>query len=196
EIARRDGDEFREPANRPEAGPAHVGANLRVPHLAMTAGAVAPSGHDYDVVALVKSRRLGHGPADLVHDAGDFVAQRDRPRDAGILPEVSIHELHVGAAHAARRDLDEDLIGLKVRNRYVLEDESLAIFVHACGFHSCSPFTVVGIKEAPFLRVPCHRCLRRVVGYLGVLDPDGLRVYKGVLTEVCKLATVAAVLDA
>src|SRR5262249_57197823 len=43
---------------------------------------------------------------------------------------------------------------------------------------------------------PCHRCLRRVVGYLGVLDPDGLRVDKGVRTEVGKLAPVAAVLDA
>src|SRR6516165_10937004 len=32
--------------------------------------------------------------------------------------------------------------------------------------------------------------------YLGVLDPDGLRVYKGVRTEVRKLATVAAVFDA
>src|SRR5215510_15548060 len=32
--------------------------------------------------------------------------------------------------------------------------------------------------------------------YSGVLDPDGLRVYKGVRTKVRQLATVAAVLDA
>src|SRR5262249_16285498 len=51
--------------------------------------------------------------------------------------------------------------------------------------HIAPPF-----REAPFPRVLCHGCLRRVVGYLGVLDPDGLRVYKGVRT------TVAAVFDA
>src|SRR5262249_3323477 len=51
-------------------------------------------------------------------------------------------------------------------------------------------------REAPFPRVLCHGCLRRVVGYLGVLDPDGLRVYKGVRAEVRALATVAAVFDA
>src|SRR5262249_44799158 len=51
-------------------------------------------------------------------------------------------------------------------------------------------------REAPFPRVLCHGCLRRVVGYLGVLDPEGLRVYKGVRTEVGELATVAAVFDA
>src|SRR5262244_4036379 len=30
-------------------------------------------------------------------------------------------------------------------------------------------------REASFPRVLCHGCLRRVVGYLGVLDPDGTR---------------------
>ena len=105
--------------------------------LAMTAGAVAPPGHDNDVVGLLKPARFRDDPADLVHDPSDFVTQRDRRRDVGIFPEVSVHELHVGAAHSARRNLDEDLIGLNVRNRHVLKDEGLAIFVHACGFHVC-----------------------------------------------------------
>jgi hypothetical protein len=117
---------------------------LRIADLAMTAGAVAPPGHDDDVAALPKSRRLRDEPADLVHDAGDLVTQRDRRRDVGIFPEVSVHQLHVGAAHSARPDLNENFIGLNIRNRHVLEDESLAIFVHACRFHSPSSFSCVG----------------------------------------------------
>jgi len=105
--------------------------------LAMTAGAVAPPGHDDDVVALLKSGRLGDDPADLVHDAGDFVTQRDGRRNVGIFPKVSVHQLHIGAAHAARPDLNENLIGLNVGNRHVLKDESLSVFVHACRLHVC-----------------------------------------------------------
>src|SRR5262245_44971058 len=74
QIASRNGYEFREAAIRPKPGPTHVRANLRIADLAMTAGAVAPAGRDDDVVALMKSRRLGDDPSDLVHDAGDFVA--------------------------------------------------------------------------------------------------------------------------
>jgi len=110
---------------------------MRVADLAMTAGAVAPPGHDDDVVALLKSRRLGNDPADLLHDAGDLMTQCDRRRDVRIFLEVSVHQLHVGAAHSARGDLNQNIIGLNVRNRHVLEDESLAIFVHACRFHFC-----------------------------------------------------------
>src|SRR5262245_57594575 len=120
------GYELREAAIRPKPRPADVRANLRIADLTMTAGAVAPPGHDDDGIALPKSRRLGHDTAELVHDASDLMTKRDRRRDVGISPEVSIHELHVGTAHSARRDLDEDLIGLNVRNRHVLEDESLA----------------------------------------------------------------------
>jgi hypothetical protein len=103
----------------------------------MTAGPVAPSGRDNDVVALTKSRRLGHDTADLVHDAGDLMTQCDRRRDVGISPEVSVYKLHIGAAHSACPDVNENFIGLNLGNRYVLEDESLAVFVHACGFHVC-----------------------------------------------------------
>src|SRR5215467_1248191 len=60
-----------------------------------------------------------------------------------------------------------------------------------CMFVACRPhlnmarsYIAPPFREAPFPRVLCHGCLRRVVGYLGVLDPDGLRVYKGVRTEV------------
>src|SRR5262249_55002888 len=105
--------------------------------LAMTTGAVAPPGHDDDVVALVKSRRLGDDPADLLHDPSDFVTQSDRRRDVGIFSEVSVHKLHVGAAHSARPDLNENFIGVTVWNWHVLKDEGLAIFVHACRFHAC-----------------------------------------------------------
>src|SRR5262245_59848856 len=51
---------------------------------------------------------------------------------------------------------------------------------------ACHPGDVVllpPLNEDPFLRVLRHRCLR-VVGYLGVLDPDGLCVYTGVRAEV------------
>src|SRR5215831_20702342 len=117
--------------------------------LAMTAGAVAPPGYDDDVVALPKSRRLGDDPADLVYDAGDLMTQRDRRRDVGIFPEVSVHQLHVGAAHAACADLNENFIGLNVRNRHVLEDESLAIFVHACRSHGLRPLLRWCVKWWP-----------------------------------------------
>ena len=105
--------------------------------LAMTAGAVAPPGYDDDVVALLKSRRFGYEPADLVHDAGNLMTQRYGRRDVGIFPELCVYQLHVGAAHPARGDLNQNFIGLNVRNRHVVEDESLAIFVHACRFHVC-----------------------------------------------------------
>ena len=137
EVASGDGDEFSKSAVGTESGPAYVWANMCVSDLAMTAGAVAPPGHDDDVVPLLKSRRLGNDSADLVHDTRDFMTQRDRRRDVGILPEVSVHELHVGTAHSARGDLNENFIGLNARDRYVLEDGRFAIFVHACCFHVC-----------------------------------------------------------
>jgi hypothetical protein len=92
------------------------------------------------VVALLKSRRLGHDAADLGHDAGDLVAQRDGHRDIGIFPEVSVHELHVGAAHSAGPDLNKNLIGLNLRNWDVLKDGRIAVLVHAGCFHVCFPF--------------------------------------------------------
>jgi hypothetical protein len=108
---------------------------------------LAPERHQRPRAAHPESaefRALRDEPADLVHDAGDLVTQRDRRRDVGIFSEVSVHQLHVAAAHFARPDVDEDLIGLNIRNRHVLEDESLAIFVHACRFHSPSSFSCVG----------------------------------------------------
>jgi hypothetical protein len=47
------------------------------------------------------------------------------------------NQLHIGTAHAARPDLNQNFIGLNVRNRHVLENESLSVFVHACRFHVC-----------------------------------------------------------
>ena len=49
------------------------------------------------LVTLLKPRRRGHDPADLVHDASDFMAHRNRRRDVAKVP---VHELHVGAADA------------------------------------------------------------------------------------------------
>ena len=118
----------------------YVWANVSVSDLAMTAGAVTPPGGDDHVITLFETHRLGHEPAELVHDAGDFMARGDGCRNVGVFPEVPVDELHVGAAHSTRPDLDEHLIGLNVRNGHVFEDERLAIFVHACCFHICFPF--------------------------------------------------------
>src|SRR5262249_18667520 len=146
EVASGDGDELGKSAVRTESGPAYVRANLCVSDLAMTAGAVAPPGGDDHVITLLIPHRFGHEPAELVHDAGDFMPRRDGCRNVSVFPEVSIDELHIGAAHSTRPDLDEHLIGLNVRNGHVLEDESLAIFVHARCLHVCYPFEVVGCK--------------------------------------------------
>src|SRR5262249_49805379 len=81
QIASRNGNELREAAIWPEPRPTHVGTDVRIADLAVTAGAIAPARCDDDVVALAKSRRLGDDLADLVHHAGDFVAQRDGRRD-------------------------------------------------------------------------------------------------------------------
>src|SRR5262249_50873236 len=61
-----------------------------------------------------------------------------------------------GAAHSARRDLDEDLIGLNVRNRHVLEDESFAIFVHTCRFH-VRVLSCVGARCSTFADAATYR---------------------------------------
>src|SRR5262249_49583350 len=134
------------PAVRTEPGPAHVRANVCIPDLAMTAGAVAPPGGDDHVITLLIPHRPGHEPAELVHDAGDFMTRGDGRRNVSVFPEVSIDELHIGTAHSTRPDLDEHITGLNVRNGHVLEDESLAIFVHARCLHVCYPFKVVGLK--------------------------------------------------
>src|SRR5262249_24615718 len=119
QIASRDGDELRESAIGPEPWPTNVWADMRVADLAMTGGAISPSGGDNDVVALLKTRRLRYNPADLAHDAGDFMAQRNRSRNVSVFPEITVHELYVGAAHSACLDVDENFIGLKARNSHV-----------------------------------------------------------------------------
>src|SRR5262249_54565858 len=136
-------DELGKPAVRTESGPAHVWANLCVSDLAMTAGAVAPPGGDDHVITLPIPHRIGHKPAELVHDPGDFITRGDGRRDVIVFSEVPVDELHIGTAHSTGPDLDEHLIGLNVRNGHVLEDESLAIFLHARCFHVCYPFEVV-----------------------------------------------------
>jgi hypothetical protein len=98
------------------------------------------------MIALLIPHRLGHKPPELVHDAGDFMPRSDGRRNVSIFPEVSIDELYIRTAHSTRPYLDKHLIGLNVRNGDILEDESLAIFVHACCFHICFPFEALGIK--------------------------------------------------
>src|SRR5262249_17724954 len=144
EVASRDRDEFGKSAVRTESGPAYVWANLCVSDLAMSAGAVTPPGGDNHVITLLIPHRLGHEPAELVHDAGNFMTWGDGCRNVSIFPEVSVDELYIGTAHSTSPDLDQHLIGLNVRNRHVFEDESLAIFVHTCCFHICFPFKGVG----------------------------------------------------
>jgi len=63
------------------------------------------------------------------------VPERDRRLDVGVGAEIAVDQLHIGAAHAARLNLDEDLVRGEVANRNVIEDEGLAIFEQACGFH-------------------------------------------------------------
>src|SRR5262245_57701323 len=144
EVASRDGDELGKPAVRTESGPAYVWANVCVSDLAVTAGAVTPPGGDNHVITFLIPHRPGHKPAEFVHDAGDFMPRGDGCRDVSVFPEVSVDELYIGTAHPTRPDLDKHLIGLTVRNGHVVEDEGLAIFVHARCFHVCSPFEVVG----------------------------------------------------
>src|SRR5262249_35319050 len=152
EVASGDGDELGKPAVRTESGPAYVWANLCVSDLAVTAGAATPNGGDNHVITHVIPHRLGHKPAELVHDAGDFMPRGDGRRNVSVFPEVSVDELYIGTAHSTRPDLDKHLIRLNVRNRHVLEDESLAIFVHTCRFHICLPFKVEGIKDSNLTR--------------------------------------------
>jgi hypothetical protein len=111
----------------------------------MTAGAVTPPGGDNHVITLLIPHRPGHKRAELMHDAGDFMTWGDGCRNVSVFPEVSIDELHIGTAHSTGPDLDKHLTRLHVRNGHVFEDESLAIFVHACHFHICFSFKVVGI---------------------------------------------------
>src|SRR5262249_43242080 len=144
EVASGDGDELGKSPVRAESGPAYVWANLCVSDLAMTAGSVAPPWGDNDVITLLIPHRLKHEPADLVHDAGDFMPRGDGRRNVSVFPEVSVDELHIGTTHSTRPHVDKHLIGLNVRNGHVLEDESLAILVHARCFHVCFPFEVVG----------------------------------------------------
>ena len=136
------------------------------------------------MVALLEPCCFGYDTPDFVDDTGNLVAQCDRGRDVCVRAEVSVDQLDVRTTHPAGLNPDENLVGLDLGDRNVLEDESLAIFVHACRFHSCClPFTVLGYEAALFLCVfsPPLASSRR---YLRVLDPNGLRVYKGVRTEV------------
>src|SRR5262249_36042979 len=151
EVASGDGDELGKSPVRTESGPAYVRANLCVSDLAMTAGSVAPPGGDNDVIPLLIPHRLGHKPAELVHDAGDFMPGGDGRRNVSVFSEVSVDELHIRTAHSTRPYLDKHLIGLNVGNGHVLEDESLAIFVHASCIHVCFPFEVVGIEGSSLI---------------------------------------------
>src|SRR5262249_56590667 len=117
-----DGDELGKSPVRTESGPAYVWANVCVSDLAMTAGAVAPPGGDDHVITLLIPHRLGHEPAELVHDAGDFMPPGDGCRNVSVFPEVSVDELHIGAAHSTRPDLDEHLTWLNVRTGTIFED--------------------------------------------------------------------------
>src|SRR6478672_1018584 len=108
---------------------------MRIADLAMTAGAIAPSGCDNYMVALFQPRGFGHHRADLVYDTRDFMTWCNGHWDVSVFLEIPVHELYVAATHPAGLDIDENLVGLNVRNRYILQDERFAIFVDACCFH-------------------------------------------------------------
>src|SRR5215813_12565748 len=63
-------------------------------------------------------------------------------------------------------------------------------------FTAMPHFLAPSSEEDPSLGVACCRSLRQGTGDLGVLDPDGLCVDKGVCAKVRQLATIAAVFDA
>src|SRR5262249_11566858 len=134
-VASRDGNEFREAPIQPKPGPAYVGTNLRVADQAMAASAITPSGRYDHMVAFFKPRRFRRGPADLAYNARDFMARGDGRLDISITLKKLVYEEHVATAHAAGLDVDENLIGLNIGNRHVLEDEGFVIFVYACCFH-------------------------------------------------------------
>src|SRR5262245_11390048 len=87
------------------------------------------------MITLLKSRRLVHGSADLAYNARDFMARGDGSRDVCITLKKLVHKEHVATAHAAGLDINENFIGLNIRNRHVLKDEGFVIFVYACCFH-------------------------------------------------------------
>jgi hypothetical protein len=88
----------------------------------MAARAVTPPRGDDHMVALMEARRLQDNASDLVDDAGDLVAQRDRGLDVSVGAEIAVHELDVGPAHPAGLDLDEVLVGRQIRNGNVLQN--------------------------------------------------------------------------
>jgi hypothetical protein len=60
EVACWDGDELGETAIGSESWPTHIWADVRVADLSVTAGAVAPTGCDDNMITLLERRRLGH----------------------------------------------------------------------------------------------------------------------------------------
>src|SRR5262245_44280122 len=135
QIASGNGYEFREAAVRSKPRPTHVRADMCIADQAMTAGAIAPSRCDHNMITLLKSRRLVHVTADLVHDARDFMTGRDRRRKVSVRPEIPVHELYIGTAHSAGLHVDENFVRLDIGNPCVLEDQGFAVLVHACCFH-------------------------------------------------------------
>src|SRR5262249_6400550 len=125
------------PAVRTKPRPAHIRANVRVANLAMTAGAIAPSRRDDNMVTWLETGSLGYNSADPVYNTRDFMTQGDRRRDVSVFSEVTVHELNVGAAHTACLDLNENFIGLNVRHWHVFKHERFTVLVHARGFHRC-----------------------------------------------------------
>src|SRR5262245_51709740 len=88
--ASRHGNEVGKSAKGSESWPAHIGADVRVADPAMPACAIAPTGGDNDMIPLLEPGRPGHEPAELVHDAGDFMTGRDGCRNVSVFAEVSI----------------------------------------------------------------------------------------------------------
>jgi hypothetical protein len=108
---------------------------MRVADLAVTAGAVAPTRCDDNMITLLQPRRLGHEPAQLMHQASYFVTRNDRRWNVVVLSEIPVNELDVGATHSTGLNPDEHLIWRNVRNRHVLENKAFVVLPDASRLH-------------------------------------------------------------
>jgi hypothetical protein len=70
-----------------------------------------------------------------MYKAGDFMTWNDWRWNVMVFSEIPVYELHIGAAHPARLDVDKNFVGLNVRTRNVLENERFVVFPDACRFH-------------------------------------------------------------
>jgi hypothetical protein len=112
-----------------------MSTNLGVTDLTQAASAVSPAANNNDLVTLRKPRSFGYEVADLFHSPSNFMAWRHGQRERVVVFEIPIHELSVRAAHASRRDFDQDLISGHVWYCDIFEYKWLIVTMHSCSAH-------------------------------------------------------------